>query len=134
MGIPFRDHASVADVTTPALHRFERRSLAARAVRPVARLISAFVEPIFYWLGLLDASGHPDNSKLMYTAASVGADVMVIIMGIQIVQTGKEVTWPFVALVMGVLLFGAGVRYVMKALRWKFGGNGDKPESPATPP
>ena len=96
----------------------ERRAVASRAVRPVARVISAVVEPLFYWLGLLDPNGHPDNSKIMYTLAVMASLFVTIDIGHDL----KDATWPFIGLVCAVLLGAAGPRVLLKGLRvWKPG-------------
>ena len=124
-------------MTAPA-RSFERRSLESRAVRPVARLVSAFVEPLFYWLGMLTPDGHPDNQKVVYTIASVSADALVFVMGVMLVKRDEDITWPYVGLVVAVLLFAAGVRYLMREVEHlpfaKRQGNGDPPPVPAASP
>ena len=117
----------------------ERRGVASRAVRPVARILSAVIEPVFYWLGLLDPQGHPDNSKVMYTLVVFAATAVVIHLGIEI----TVVTWTYVGLVCAVILGAAGPRVLLKGLRvWKPGAfkDGDaasltsasSPTAPAT--
>jgi hypothetical protein len=108
----------------------ERRSMATRAVRPVARVVSAFVEPAFHWLGLLDPQGNPDNSKITYSAVIYGSLYLTIHIGREI----TAVTWPFIGLVCAVILGSAGPRILLKGLRvWKPSAYRDDEAEPAKP-
>jgi hypothetical protein len=116
--------------------RSERRSVASRAMRPVARAVSTVLEPAFYWLGLLDPQGHPANAKIAYVFGLVLGGWLCFDVGQRITgKDGSGVTWEYVALVTVWLAYCLGPVVFFKFLRLRspFGGNG-VPAPPPEPP
>lgn len=103
--------------------KVERRSTASRAVRPVAKIVSAFVEPVFYWLGLLDPQGHPANSKMIYTASACVALFTIYKIGTAQIAKGGQISVEYVALVCIVLLFCASVEAFKKVMASRLSGS-----------
>jgi hypothetical protein len=92
-----------------------------QAARPkgwLTRIVSVFMEPVFYWMGWLDPSGNPANSKIIYTGAAVAAIYLCVAMGLRMIAKVMEVTWPYVGLVALVLLFCAGVEVYKKTVAY----------------
>ena len=95
-----------------------------RGARPLARVVSAILEPAYFWLGWMDPEGNPANSKIVYTCAAAAALYMMTKIGLRMIEKAMEVTWPFVALVVLVLAFCGSLDYFKKLLhllagRWR---------------
>jgi hypothetical protein len=86
-----------------------------RSSRFLARLVSAVVEPVWYWLNLFGPDGRPSNSKVIATAAHLGSLVMLLSMGVRYAAQGKDPSESFVLLALG--LVGAATGHdLVKAL------------------
>ena len=83
---------------------------------------------IYWWLGLYDPTGKPDNSKVCYTLAVFVALGMVIVLGWKQVEATKDsVSAEYVALVCAVLLFAGSLNAFKKLMTLKFGGGNGAP-------
>lgn len=86
---------------------------------------------IYWWLGLYDPTGKPDNSKVCYTLAVFVALGMVIVLGWKQVEATKgSVSAEYVALVCAVLLFAGSLNAFKKLMTLKFGGGNGAPAAP----
>jgi hypothetical protein len=59
-----------------------------RRHRPVARLVSAALEPVWYWLDLYGPDDHPSNTKVMATAAILTGLLLLLVLGLGFVRKG----------------------------------------------
>lgn len=97
-----------------------------RKERPVARLVGALLEPIYYWLDWKGPDGRPSRSKVAY-----GITLFVLLSGViwfgkhqsEHAPTGIEIglTWPYVAYVLLVAAYSLGPHAFNAFLSTKLG-------------
>lgn len=110
----------------------ERRSVASRAMRPVARFVSAFVEPATYWLGLLNKDGQPDLGSILHLAGGVVMLSMVFRMGMKM-DLG-DISVGFVSIVVVVLAYCSGPYVFLAVTKLRLSAAKEGIDSPSAGP
>jgi hypothetical protein len=70
-------------------------TLPTRKDRWFARLVSAVLEPVWYWLDLYGPDDHPSNTKVLATIAILGGLVIILLLTISFVVRKTEPTVEF---------------------------------------
>lgn len=102
-------------------------------MRPLARALSALIEPLWYWLDLLGPDGRPANAKVIYTAAMAVALALVVVLGLRQLQGLKGHLSLEYVLLVGMVLLAAVSRDAFAKfmrLRWGGGNGGSEPVPP----
>lgn len=79
-----------------------------RRHRRLARLASAVLEPVWYWLDLFGPDDHPSNTKVLATAAILTGLAIILALAIGMAIKGTSPDEWYVFLVLGIVGGAAG--------------------------
>ena len=95
------------------------------------RVLTPFLDGVYYRLDLNGPDGKPANSKVLWTAAIIAGLVAILALGLRAIEKGVPITEAFVFFALGVI-WAAGGHDITKSWR-KILADQDTPPSP-TPP
>lgn len=117
--------AAVAGSLTGALLYAGR--MRARHERPIARLVSALLEPIYYWVDLKGPDGRPSHSKVAYFMVLFTATVVLVLFALQerahqeAAGDSHDVSLGFISYAALVMAFALGKQAFNAVLSIKLG-------------